>query len=144
MGRSESNGAEAAIEPGGRADARRRLLVIDDEVRLVRSLQLLLRHAHDVTCATRAEEALAEVVAGVRFDLILCDLQMPGMSGMELAARLVEVDPGCRSRLVFLTGGAVTAEARAFLQSTEHKVLTKPVPVELLLSEIEAVKPRTA
>jgi CheY-like chemotaxis protein len=137
MGRPEIIGAE-----GSAPVQRRRLLVIDDEVRLVRSLQLLLRYAHDVTCATRAEEALAEVVAGVRFDLILCDLQMPGMSGMELAARLVEVDPGCRPRLVFLTGGAVTAEARAFLQSTEHKVLTKPVPVEQLLAEIEAVEPR--
>lgn len=118
-------------------EARRAVLIVDDEVRLLRSIQLLLRDRHDVQTTPRAEDALALVQKGARFDLILCDLQMPTMSGMELAERLVALDPACRERLVFLTGGAVTKEARAFLEVTVHRVLAKPVPVSVLYDVVD-------
>ena len=123
-------------------EARRAVLVVDDEVRLLRSIQLLLRERHDVQTTPRAEDAVALVEQGARFDLILCDLQMPTMSGMELAERLMALDPACRERLVFLTGGAVTAEARAFLEVTEHRVLAKPVPVEVLFDVVNQTRAR--
>lgn len=123
-------------------EARRAVLVVDDEVRLLRSIELVLRDRHDVQTTPRAEEALALVAGGRRFDLILCDLQMPTMSGMELAERLRALDPACRDRLVFLTGGAVTREARTFLEVTEHRVLAKPVPVDHLFALISQVPVR--
>lgn len=122
--------------------ARRSVLVVDDEVRLLRSIQLLLRDQHDVQITSRAEDALALVEQGARFDVILCDLQMPNMSGMELSERLLALDPETRERLVFLTGGAVTGEARAFLEVTSHRVLTKPVPVAVLFDVVDGVPHR--
>ena len=98
---------------------------------VARSLARVLSGEHDVEVLTSSREALRRAEAGERWDLILCDLMMPGLSGMELSRRLVALAPELGPRLVFLTGGAYTAEARAFLDSG-LPCLEKPVdPVEL-------------
>lgn len=120
---------EPAEVPGASARLRRalHLLVVDDEPMLLVAMQRLLqRMGHRVTTAPSGEVALA-YVARERFDVIICDLMMPGMSGQDFAERLASASPAARRALVVMTGGAVTATDAEFLARTDLAVLSKPV-----------------
>ncbi|WP_415841785.1 response regulator, partial [Myxococcus xanthus] len=96
-----------------------------------------LRPHHDVTLFTRAQEALERIEAGERFDVVFCDLMMPGMSGMDFYSALQARHPEQAQRVIFLTGGAVTPQARAFLESVPSPHLEKPFAGRELLSLIQ-------
>lgn len=108
--------------------ARRRggILVVDDEPMVARAFQRTLSAEHDVVTIERAGEALERIGAGERFDVILCDLMMPQMTGMDLHAELSRVAPEQAGRMVFLTGGAFTTRARTFLDETPNQRIEKP------------------
>jgi CheY-like chemotaxis protein len=101
------------------------VLVVDDDASVASSLARQLRQ-HDVTSVTTARAALDLLHAGKAFDVILSDLMMPGMSGMELHAEVARMSPDLASRIVFITGGAFTAAANAFLDCIENERLDKP------------------
>jgi PAS domain S-box-containing protein len=141
---TEARAAGVDAAPGPRAadtDAacRGRVLLVDDEVRFGRSLTLLLAPEYQVTPLTDAREALRRLAAGERFEVILCDLMMPGMSGMEFHAELHRLSPALAEKVVFLTGGAVTRGSRDFLASTRNLCLEKPVKPETLCATLDAV-----
>jgi nitrogen-specific signal transduction histidine kinase len=104
---------------------RGRVLVVDDEPAVGLAVQRVLRD-HDVTVVTTAQEALSLVADGALFDIILSDLMMPGMSGMDLYAVLARQSPKMASRVVFVTGGAFTPEANAFLDRIANERMEKP------------------
>ena len=104
---------------------RGRILVIDDEPLIGLSIKRLLARSHDVIPMTSAAEAL-EVLRTERFDIILCDLMMPQMTGMDFHAALEQEAPELASQVVFLTGGAFTPAARAFLDRVPNTRLNKP------------------
>ena len=109
------------------APARRgRILVVDDETLVVRGMVRILSREHDVQASVAATEALALCMAGEKFDLILCDLMMPDMTGMELHRRLVEAHPDQADRMIFVTGGAFSEEARQFLARYPKEHVEKP------------------
>ncbi|MET0401358.1 MAG: ATP-binding protein, partial [Cystobacter sp.] len=127
--------APSEPEPASVAESppRRRILVIDDEPRLAQSMRMLIEPSHDVVITTRGAEALAWVSAGQRFDLVLCDLQMPGTTGMDVYSHLCAHAPELIERLVFISGGAYTQATRDFVRSVRNRILEKPVrPDELL------------
>ncbi len=113
-------------------ESRGRILVVDDEPRMGKALHRLLAPAHDVTAVQSAREALGLVAGGARFDMVLCDLMMPGVSGMALHAELERTAPEVAARMVFMTGGAYTAEARGFLDRVPNRRLEKPFRPEIL------------
>jgi signal transduction histidine kinase len=115
-----------AAGPAPGAAARARILVVDDEPLVGKALARLLSGQHEVVVTTSAPEALARLAGGERFDLVLCDLMMPEMSGMELEARIASAAPAMVGRMVFMTGGAFTPAARAFLAGGRPH-LEKPV-----------------
>jgi CheY-like chemotaxis protein len=108
------------------------VLVVDDEELVGLSLVRLLSPGHDVSAVKSAEEALALIGGGRRFDLILCDLMMPGASGMDLFERLSSIAADQAERMVFMTGGAFTAKARAFLEAVPNRQLRKPLELGAL------------
>jgi PAS domain S-box-containing protein len=118
---------------------RGRVLIVDDEPRLAQSMRLLLEPEFEVVTTTRGEDALARVAAGESFDVVLCDLQMPGMDGITLHRRLSREAPALEPRVVFISGGASSPEARAFVDLQAHRVLEKPVRPDVLVSTVEAV-----
>jgi signal transduction histidine kinase len=105
---------------------RGKILVIDDEPMLVKVVQRTLASEHDVTGIQGAEAALTRIAAGERFDVILCDLMMPQMTGMDLHAELSKVAPEQAASMVFLTGGAFTMRARTFLDQVPNQRVEKP------------------
>ncbi len=105
---------------------RGRILIVDDEALVVSVVQRVLANEHDVVTAIVAREALAMCAAGEKFDLILCDLMMPEMTGMELYRELMVVAPDQANKMIFLTGGAFTASARAFLTEPPKEYIEKP------------------
>jgi CheY-like chemotaxis protein len=115
---------------------RRRVLAIDDEALLLKAYRRMLADVHDVTTALGGRDALLILQKQDDFDLILCDLQMPEMSGMDLYATVKARFPHLGERFVFVTGGAFSAEAKRFLEQA-ITCLGKPFRVEELLSIIE-------
>ena len=79
-----------------------------------------------------AQAALDLMRSGRRFDVVLCDLMMPQITGMQLAAEVMTLDPAQAERMVFLTGGAFTASAREFLDSTTNRRMEKPFELKEL------------
>jgi PAS domain S-box-containing protein len=111
-----------------------RILLIDDEVQVGRAVVALLAPEHEVVAVTRARVALERLAIDDAFDVILCDVMMPEMNGMELYEHLPAY---YRDRLVFVTGGAFTPQARTFLAGRVY--LDKPFSEEQLRSAIDRV-----
>jgi PAS domain S-box-containing protein len=129
--------ARPPAAPPGRPGRRGRILVVDDESRMCE----LLRHAlapHEVTAHTDGAAALREVAAGARFDLVICDMMMPQMTGMELYERLLGLAPDQAERVVFMTGGAFTPSTREFLERVPNARLEKPFSLPELQTLVRA------
>ena len=113
-------------EPIAVAARRGRILVVDDEPLVIRTVKRILSKEHDLVVTEAATEALALCASGEKFDLILCDLMMPEMTGMDLHRELSLVSPEQADRMIFVTGGAFTEKARRFLSETPKEHLEKP------------------
>jgi CheY-like chemotaxis protein/anti-sigma regulatory factor (Ser/Thr protein kinase) len=129
----EMPAVRAVVPEAGRIGT---VLVIEDEPALGRVLQRLLA-PHRVTVVTRAKEALIRVAAGESFDLILCDLMMPEMTGMDFHAELSRAFPEIAARVVFMSGGAFTPGAREFLEATPNRRIDKPIDTVRLRRLVE-------
>lgn len=111
---------------------RGRVLVIDDEPVMLGLLSKILRLDHDVDGTIDPFEALSRIEHGERYDVILCDLMMPTMSGVDLHARIGHFAPHVARRMIFLTAGAFTEKARAFLASGDVAWFEKPIDPDRL------------
>jgi PAS domain S-box-containing protein len=111
---------------------RARVLVVDDEPHVTSSLQRVLSSEHEVATANSAHDALRMLSSDRAFDVILCDVMMPGMTGMDLYAELARSAPEVSGRVVFMTGGAFTPRAVSFLQDVSNPKIGKPLNLEEL------------
>ena len=108
------------------APRRGRVLVVDDEPLVATVVSRVLSGEHEVVALNRAKEALDRVLAGEHFDVILCDLMMPELSGMDFYQQIREKKPDQLADLVFITGGAFSPSARRFLDDVSNARLEKP------------------
>ena len=107
-------------------------MVIDDD-QLVRSfVRRALAGEHDVTVESCGEDALARIQRGERFDVILCDVMMPQMTGLELFDLISALSPEQAKRIVFITGGAFTGGIQRVLEATGNPRLDKPFHADRL------------
>ena len=127
----------AVVEP--RPPLRRpRVLLIDDEPHLGIALATGLREHADVIAVRSGRDAIQRLLADDGFDLILCDLMMPDVTGMDVFEEIARKRPDLRSRFVFTTGGAVTERARDFIEQMPNQRLDKPFRLE----QVEALLQR--
>jgi signal transduction histidine kinase len=108
------------------------ILVVDDEPAIGLALRHALPDAGDVVVAASAREAIERFTAHQSYDVVLCDVQMPGMSGIELYRYARGVWPRIADAMVFMSGGAITTEERALLEGDERPLLDKPLDLERL------------
>jgi CheY-like chemotaxis protein len=117
------NGATGQVAPSRHG----RVLVVDDEEALLRAIQEILElDGLTVVTASDARDALELLARGEQFDVILTDLSMPNMTGMEFHAALAARDARLADRVLFMSGGAITARAAAFLEGMEKRYVSKP------------------
>jgi PAS domain S-box-containing protein len=111
---------------------KRRVLVIDDEALVGSAVRRILGSAHEVVVATTARAALERIGAGEQFDVLLCDVMMPAMTGIELFHDLQRNHPREAARTIFMTGGAFTDGAMQFLDTVGNARLDKPFDPDAL------------
>ncbi len=112
--------------------ATRRILVVDDEDAITFMLQRILPlWGYQVAVAEDGREALRRL-AQEDYDLVLCDIRMPGLKGQDLMSILQEERPAQAERIIFMTGDTVSPDTQAFLQEVSRPVLRKPFTLEKL------------
>jgi DNA-binding NtrC family response regulator len=127
--------------PSGSADPRARVLIVDDEPNMCRSLAILLREegSYEVATATSGAEALEKLD---RTDLVVCDLSMPGMDGLELLRRVKE--RSAEIQVVLMTAYSSVQSAVEAMKGGAFEYLLKPFANEELLAVVRsALKLRT-
>ncbi|MFK7986452.1 MAG: ATP-binding protein [Sandaracinaceae bacterium] len=118
----------------------RRVLVVDDDRAVLRALKRLLRD-HDVDLAISGAEALGQLRER-EYDMILCDMMMPGMSGDALFAAVQRELPRAAPRFVFMSGGLpYRSSIGEFLETVENRFLQKPVTRRLLDEALRDLAP---
>jgi PAS domain S-box-containing protein len=116
---------------------RQRVLVVDDEVVIGNVVRRILRD-YDVMHVTAAAEAV-ELLARESFDVILCDVMLPGMSGIDLFEAVSRAEPHLLRRFIFVTGGAFTQRARDFLASVPNARIDKPFDASVIRDAVAAL-----
>lgn len=116
-----------------------RILLAEDDDSLRSFLTANLRRAgHSVDSFEEGESAWEALVgAQTPFDLLLTDIVMPGLDGIELARRAADRDPALK--IVFITGFAAVALSQSSLAPARAKVLSKPFHLRDLVTEVERV-----
>jgi CheY-like chemotaxis protein/anti-sigma regulatory factor (Ser/Thr protein kinase) len=108
---------------------RARVLIIDDEPQLGQLFRKTLLPEHDVDVFTSGRAALAHLLGGADYDLVLCDLMMADFSGVAVFEEVRRCRPGLERAFVFMTGGVFDPGVAEFLASIENDCIDKPFDV---------------
>ncbi len=129
--------ARAEIVSTARGTSPLHILVVDDEPLVAAAIRMMLDQ-HDVCVAAGGEAALAEL-ATASFDVVLCDLMMPRMSGMQLYDQVKTLFPGMETRFVFMSGGVFTDAVDRFLRRVPNPRVDKPLDLDELDHALHAL-----
>lgn len=114
-----------------------RVLVVDDEPNFLAAVRRGLRGRFDVTTVESGEEALRAIAEAGPFSVVLCDMQMPRMNGIETLRRIRELTPD--TVRMMLTGNADQGTAvEAINEGRVYRFLSKPCPTEMLAQAIDS------
>ena len=107
------------------------ILVIDDDEPVAKTIKRLLRH-HEVLTERDPETAVARLMAGERFDAVLCELRLPKLSGIQVYTAIRGADRAKAETLVFMSGGILDDDTEFFLQASRAQFLEKPFSIARL------------
>jgi CheY-like chemotaxis protein len=114
------------------------ILMVDDEIDLLTALTLALRHeGYRVDPVSDGKTALARL-AETRYDLILCDVRIPGLDGPEIYRQAKAIHPDMGKRIIFITGDTVSGTTRRFLEESGAPYLDKPFELADLIEKVSA------
>ena len=119
----------------------KRVLVVDDEDSIRTLVQKSLAGEFDVTAAEDGREALDLIEGGARFELIISDVMMPRMTGVELYRALQEQCAEQAKKLVFFTASVLPSDLEEYLATVPGAVLRKPISVAVLRQFVRALTP---
>jgi PAS domain S-box-containing protein len=114
------------------------LVVDDDEVIRQFVSQMLINEGHEVGSVDSAERALEEIKVK-EYQVIMLDIKMPGMSGIELYRHFQKISPSLAERVVFITGDVMGPSTMAFLSKTKVPYIIKPFDAKQLKAELNRV-----
>ena len=117
-----------------------KILLIDDEPLIGRSVQRAL-HEHQITVVHSSQQAMRHLETHSHIDLIMCDVMMPGRSGIELYQDIVDRWPTLAPKIVFMTGGVVSLEEQGFLEGFANPHILKPFDARSLRDFFHSWKP---
>jgi two-component system, cell cycle sensor histidine kinase and response regulator CckA len=131
----EQPGSEAAVPLPHAPDGTTVMIVEDEDAIRTLTRRILTCHGYEVIDAVNPEQAIELCAGGRRPDLLLTDVVMPGMSGVDLSERLREIDPGLR--VLFMSGYTDNVMDRYGLDSTGDTLLQKPFDGRQLLGAVQ-------
>lgn len=116
-----------------------RILILDDEepIRLVLT-KALERLGYPLDVASSTPEALI-LLSNAEYDLVICDIQMPGLSGIDFYRELEENYPSLTDRILFMTGDLVQTDVENFLDRIKANVLRKPFDLTGLYQKVNSI-----
>ena len=114
----------------------RRVIVLDDEKVIANTLALILNRSGYEACAVYTAEAAVETARKLSPDVLISDVIMRGMTGLEAAMRISQIAPRCR--IILFSGQASTADLLEEAKANGHhfELLTKPVHPRTLLEHL--------
>ncbi|MFT7521655.1 MAG: CheY-like chemotaxis protein [Kiritimatiellia bacterium] len=115
-----------------------RVLIIEDEPMVARGIARALR-SYETVIQSHAEEAVQHILDRVAYDVIICDLMMPGMTGMQVYDAVVAQRPELASRFVFISGGTVDRTPSSFFKRVTNTHLEKPFDPSALRTAVAEV-----
>lgn len=116
----EKDSSELSVEPGAK-----RVILVEDNIQVAKSIgRMLETWGHDLTVYYNAEDAWANIPNGAEFDLIVSDVMLPGMNGVELAEKVLGIRPG--ARLILTTGYQVADLESLSKYADSIRFLAKP------------------
>ena len=110
------------------------ILVVDDDDVIRDTLCELLSEAHSCQTADTAEDALAKLEAR-SFDVVLTDISMPGLSGMELLRRVLQLYPG--TAVIMISGISDQEQAQGLITQGAFDYLLKPFRLEVVEESVK-------
>ena len=113
------------------------IIIIEDETALIAPLRRMLAAYHDILAFSDPRDGMRCLMEREPPDVIICDINMPGVGGVELYREVTGIRPRLAKRFLFLTGGV--SEESAGLQAEGRRILEKPVHREDLIAAIEAI-----
>jgi len=118
--------------------AKQRILMVDDELLLLYSLRRMLEDLYDVTIASGGRKAIDIINEQAKpFNLIICDVSMPDINGVNLYLYIAKHHPGLEKRIIFMTGGPNSVYLDDFFTSKKNLCLLKPFEYDELRKVIK-------
>lgn len=118
---------------------RAKILVVDDEESVLQLIsRVLFEEGYLVETVNNGKEALSKIKRR-NYDLVIIDIKLPGMSGIELYERVHSDNPSNAERVIFITGALLESRTKDFLLNTKRLYITKPFDCELLKDEIRKI-----
>jgi PAS domain S-box-containing protein len=124
--------SQEATEEKAAAIGSGRLLLIDDDPIVLRSLARNLKRRYCVVTAHGGKKGV-EILANDRaFDVVVCDLMMPGLDGPGVYSEIAAIAPDLPGRVIFCSGGVFSERVREFLASVKNPIVGKPASLDQL------------
>lgn len=134
----DGEAGNTAIEERLREPDNRRVLIVEDDVTITSLIKTVIEEqGHTVDISASGSEALRNCDLS-RYDLIVCDINMPGMNGMEFYKELKKRYPSLADRVIFITGD-VTGKTKKFLDKVGNPYLMKPFKIDKLKDQLNEV-----
>jgi CheY-like chemotaxis protein len=117
-----------------------RIFVIDSDPQTASVVESTFAREHEIVTTSSGFAAIERIAIGRAFDVILCDIEMPDLSGKEIYRRVLESAPQTAAKIVFLVSDAKAH--RAFLDSVQNHFVPRPVAAGPLRETIRAMSLR--
>jgi signal transduction histidine kinase len=127
---------DAGARPTLEKSARPRVWVVDDEKLVADVIGRILRSECDISLCDSPDQVLSRLEFGEAFDVMLCDVMMPEMSGVELCKRIAAKWPSLAERIVFMSGGTLAPSIAEFVKRPERLFLEKPFDADSLKATV--------
>ncbi len=122
-----------------RGSGKRRILLVDDEEPILDlMIDILSGLGHRIDTASNGEEAWRKV-RDHDYDVVLTDVRMPQMNGIDLYRNLLEIKPEMENRIIFSTGDLMDNETASFLAEINARTILKPFAVDKVVAVVEEV-----
>ena len=129
----------AELKDAPSAAPSKHVLVVEDEPTVARLIaDVLSEDGHNVTTLLDSRQAIAQVEQG-RYDLVVCDLKMPGLDGRHFYQWLARTGNSLRDRIIFVTGDTLTARTLEFLEQNRLPYVPKPFRVDELKTAVRRI-----